>query len=76
METMIIHPKNKEQWKVGAGIMKVLKIPFEKAKTHKEGSEEKPYDPEFVKKILQGDKDLKEGKGSVITLEELKELCK
>ena len=34
------------------------------------------YDPEFVSMILQGDKDLKAGKGRKITPEELDDLCK
>lgn len=38
--------------------MKALKIKFELSK-----KEESPYDPEFVKKIQQGDRDLKAGKG-------------
>ncbi|KIA97782.1 hypothetical protein OA93_12435 [Flavobacterium sp. KMS] len=37
---------------------------------------EKPYDPEFVKEILQGQKDIKEGKGIKMTMEELQALCK
>ena len=36
----------------------------------------KGYNPEFVKKILQGDKDFKAGKGKKITVEELNNLCK
>jgi hypothetical protein len=50
--------------------MKALKIKFEVSK------EEKPYNPEFVAKILQGDKDLKNGKGESKTLEELDSLWK
>lgn len=34
------------------------------------------YNPEFVAKILQGDKDYEEGKGEKISLEELNNLCK
>ena len=37
---------------------------------------EKPYNPEFVKMILQGEQDIKDGKGIKITMEELRELCK
>ncbi|MEL1253968.1 DUF2683 family protein [Flavobacterium sp. DGU38] len=37
---------------------------------------EKPYNPEFVKEILQGQKDIKEGRGIKMTMEELKALCK
>jgi len=37
---------------------------------------EKPYNPEFVKEILQGQKDIKEGKGIKMTMEELQALCR
>jgi hypothetical protein len=37
---------------------------------------EKPYNPEFVKEILEAEKSIKEGKGVRMTMEELKELCK
>lgn len=30
-----------------------------------------PYNPEFVKKVVQGDKDLKDGKGRKVTVKEL-----
>ncbi len=35
-----------------------------------------PYNPEFVKKIIQGDKDLKDGKGRKVTVKELNGLWK
>jgi hypothetical protein len=38
--------------------------------------EEKPYNPEFVKEILEAAKEVREGKGTRMTMEELKELCK
>jgi hypothetical protein len=38
--------------------------------------EEKPYNPEFVKEILEAREQLKQGKGHRMTMEELKELCK
>jgi hypothetical protein len=37
---------------------------------------EKPYNPEFVKEILEASKEVREGKGTRMTMEELKELCK
>jgi len=43
--------------------MKVLKIEFE--------TEESPYNPEFVKEILQARKDIKNGKGVKIAVEDL-----
>ncbi len=38
--------------------------------------QEKPYDPEFVKEILEAEKSIKEGKGTRMTMEELKQLCR
>lgn len=38
--------------------------------------EEKPYNPEFVKEILDAEKSIIEGRGTRMTMEELKELCK
>jgi hypothetical protein len=38
--------------------------------------EEKPYNPEFVKEILEAEKDLREGRGITMTMEEIKALCK
>ena len=37
---------------------------------------EKPYNPEFVKEILEAERSIKEGRGVRMTMEELKELCK
>ena len=37
---------------------------------------EKPYTPEFVKKILEGEKQIREGKGIKMTMEELNALWK
>ena len=70
MEAITIHPKDKEQFSVVEAFLNALKVPFEKSK------EESPYNPEFVKKILQGDKDIKEGKGRKITIDELNDLWK
>ena len=41
-----------------------------------EKKEDKPYNPECVKEILEAAKEVREGKGTRITMEELKELCK
>jgi len=38
--------------------------------------EDKPYNPQFVKEILDAEQSIKEGKGTRMTMEELKELCK
>jgi hypothetical protein len=63
METLIVHPENKAQLNAVKQVLKAMKISFEK--------KEKPYNPEFVKKILQGDKDFKEGNFTKIDLESL-----
>jgi hypothetical protein len=38
--------------------------------------EEKPYNPEFVKEILEAEKDIREGRGITMTMEEIRALCK
>jgi len=37
---------------------------------------EKPYNPEFVKEILEAEQSIKDGKGVKMTMEELRDLCK
>jgi len=37
---------------------------------------EKPYNAEFVKEILEGEKDIQEGRGIKMTMEEILALCK
>jgi hypothetical protein len=39
-------------------------------------SKETPYNTEFVKKIQKSRKDMKDGKGTAMTLEEIQNLCK
>jgi len=63
METLIAHPKNKEQATALKAVMKALKIDFE--------TEESPYNATFVKDILQAREDIKNGKGVKISVEDL-----
>ena len=63
METLIVHPENKAQLNAIKQVLKAMKISFEK--------KEKPYNPEFVEKILQGDRDFAEGKYTKIDLDNL-----
>lgn len=63
METLIVHPENKEQLTALKAFMKALKISFEEKKS--------PYDPGFVAMIKQGDEDLKSGKGKKVDIEDL-----
>ena len=66
----IAHPDNAEQIKALKAFLKALKIKFEIT------TAEKPYDPAFVDKILQGDEDFKAGKGKKITVSDLNALWK
>lgn len=71
METIILHPKNKEQLNLFEQLAKALKVPFEKNK-----KEHSHYNPEFVAKIQRSRKSYHEGKGVEVTIKELQELCK
>lgn len=63
METIIIHPKNKEQVDAIKKILKAFDVPFEPS----------PYNPEFVAKIKESEKQIKEGKSIRVTKENQKE---
>ncbi len=63
METVIVHPKNKEQLSAIKAFFKALKIDFT--------TEKSPYNPEFVKEILKAKEDVKNGKGVKIAIEDL-----
>jgi len=47
MEALTIHPQNNEQLEAIKSVLKALKIPFDKS----------PYNPEYVKKIKDAEKD-------------------
>jgi len=61
METLIVHPKNKEQLTALKAIMKALKVDF---KTEK--NTESIYSPEFNAKIKRGEEDIKAGRTTQI----------
>lgn len=63
METLIVQPKTKEQLTALKAFIKALKIDFKTTKDQ--------YDPEFVEKIVQGRKDIENGKGVKIAVEDL-----
>ncbi len=67
--TFILHTETSEQENALKAFAKALKIKLEVAK-------EKPYNPVFVEKILRGERDLANGKGIKLTIEEFKALCK
>ena len=60
---LIVHPENKEQLTAIKAVLKVLKVNFKENKS--------PYKPEFEAKILQGRKDIKNGKGVKISTKDL-----
>ncbi len=49
MEALTIHPQNNEQLEAIKSVLKALKIPFDKKESH--------YDPEYVKKIQEAEKE-------------------
>jgi hypothetical protein len=53
METLIVHPANEGQLKVVKAFLKAIEVDFEKS----------PYNPEFVAKIKEGEKQFREGRG-------------
>ena len=72
METINIKAYTKDGSQIEAlkAFMKALKIKFELS------PQDPPYNPEFVEMIRQGEKDLKDGKGIKITMDELNDLWK
>lgn len=63
METLIVQPRTKEQLTALKAFIKALKIDFK--------AEKSPYDPEFIKKILEGREAIKNGKGIKKSIEDL-----
>ena len=68
METVIFRSKSHKKLEALKAVAKALEIPFE--------TEEEPYDPKFVAKIHKSKEDLKQGKGRIISLDELEKLWK
>ncbi len=66
MESITIHPKNKEQASLFEQLAKTLKVPFEKAKNSK-----RSYNPEFVAKMKDSRKQAKEGKTVKINFDDI-----
>ena len=63
METLIVHPGNKEQLAALKAFMKALKISFEEQKSG--------YDPEFVRKIQESRAQIKNGETRVVNIADL-----
>lgn len=71
MQTINItaHTEDPSQIEALKAVIKAFKIKFSISKTN-------DYDPEFVTMIKKGQKEIKDGKGIKITLDELENLCK
>jgi len=52
-------------------VLKALGVTIDKGSAGRKEKKEKPYNAEFVAKIKQGEKDLAEGRYTVIKLEDL-----
>jgi hypothetical protein len=61
METLIVHPRNKEQLAALKAFMKALKVDFTTTK-----STESTYNDEFVAKMQQSEEDIKAGRTTKI----------
>ncbi len=64
-----VHVQTPEQESALKAFVKALKMKFEVSK-------EKPYNPEFVNKILDAEKEIKHGKGLKVTSQEFDSLWK
>jgi phosphoribosylamine-glycine ligase len=71
--TITAYTEDASQIEAIKAVIKAFKIKYKISKTQ---ITESPYDPEFVDMIKQGEKDLKNGKGIKMTLDELEDLCK
>lgn len=63
METLIVHPGNKEQLAALKTFMKAFKISFDEEKS--------PYDPKFVAKIQESRDQVKRGETRVVNIDDL-----
>jgi hypothetical protein len=66
MQTITLHPRTKKEANLLEQLAKALEVPFEKTE-----ETNGVYNPEFVKKIKQGQKDIRAGKGIKVTIDDL-----
>ncbi len=69
-EIIIAHPASADKYEALKAILKALKIKFEIPK------KKSPYNPEFVKMILEAEQEIKDGKGLKVTSKEFDNLWK
>ncbi|RYE19324.1 MAG: hypothetical protein EOP42_29250 [Sphingobacteriaceae bacterium] len=63
METLIVRPKNQKQLAAIKAVLKALDVTFQKEKAD--------YDSDFVEKINQSEQNFKEGKYTILKVEDL-----
>ena len=61
METILVYPKSPDKMEALKAFLKALKIDFEKS----------PYNPDFVAKIKRSDEDIKAGRTSKISPDDI-----
>ncbi len=71
METLIVHNPEGEMGKKVKAVLTALGVAFETAEKKKITKKEKPYNPEFVEKILESQQQYKDGKYTAIKTEDL-----
>lgn len=67
MTTFTIHTEDKEHLNALKAMLKALKVKFEIS------NEDKPYNPEFVAKIKESEKQFQNGNYTTVKKEDLKE---
>ena len=65
---LVLKKVKKKHYPVLKSLAKSLGFEIEKV--------EKPYNPAFVKEILEGGRDIREGRGIKMTMKEIYALCK
>lgn len=65
MNTIILHPKSKQEATLFEDLARALKVPFEK------GDEKSPYEASFVAKVKESRQQANEGKTVKVTLDEI-----
>lgn len=66
MNTFAVHPTNEAQVKAVKAVLEALQVPYD------EEPETQPiYDAEFMAEIEKGRKEAREGKGTIIKIEDL-----
>jgi ribosomal protein S20 len=64
METLIVHPNNKEQLTALKAFMKAFKISFEE-------KEAPAYNPDFVAMVQEGMEQIKRGETTIVNIDDL-----